>query len=172
MKKSTLVLALALGASTWSLSAQDQGGSSSAGDPAPSQLKAPDGSRGSGVPGRPGGFRLLPPRAMKELNLTEAQRKQLADLEKEVKAKVEKILTPEQLEKMKEMRPPLRPPGPGMGGPGWGGPPPGGPGMGGQRWGGPPPGGPRMGGPGRGGPGGPQGGPEGEGLPQRPPPEQ
>jgi hypothetical protein len=63
---------------------------------------------------------------VEHLNLTADQKKQLADLEAEVKAKVEKILTPEQLEKLKQMRPPMRPGG-GMGrGPG--GPPGFGPG--------------------------------------------
>ncbi len=106
MKQSSIILALALGVSACYLLAQDQGGSASAGNPPPHF-------------GPPAGFHLLPPRAMAELNLTDDQKKQLADLETEVKVKIEKILTPEQLQQLKQMRPPMRP---GMGrGPG--GPP-------------------------------------------------
>ena len=79
-----------------------------------------------GGPGVRPGLHLLPPRAMAELNLTSDQKKQLADLEAEVKAKVEKILTPEQLQQLKEMRPPMGPAGMGPGRPGGRGP--GGPG--------------------------------------------
>ena len=52
---------------------------------------------------------LLPRGAEKTLNLTAAQSQQLKDLESDVKAKVEKILTPEQLTQLKSMRP--QPPG-------------------------------------------------------------
>jgi Spy/CpxP family protein refolding chaperone len=55
---------------------------------------------------------------MQKLNLTDDQKKQVADLEAEVKVKMEKILTPEQLQQLAQMRPP-RPPG-GPGGPGGG----------------------------------------------------
>ena len=122
MKKSVIILALALGASTLSLTAQDQGGAPSAGE----RPSIREGGRGGpGGPGGRGGFHLLPPRAQEQLNLTSDQQKQLAALEVEVKAKIEKILTPEQLKQLKEMRPPGRPGGPGGGG-GPGGP--GGPG--------------------------------------------
>ena len=146
MKKSVMILALALGVSALSLIAQEQGGSPPSGERPP----PPEGAMRGG-PGRgPGGFHLLPPRAQEQLNLTDDQQKQVAALEAEVKAKLEKILTPEQLTQLKQMRPPGRPGGPGGRGPGGFGP----------------------GGPG--GPGGPdgQGGPGGEGRPQRPPPEQ
>jgi hypothetical protein len=149
MKNSAIILALALGVSAWSLTAQEQGGPAPSGErPAPSE----GGMRGG--PGRgPGGFHLLPPRAQEQLNLTADQQKQVAALEAEVKAKLEKILTPEQLTQLKQMRPPGRPGGPGgPGGRGPGGFGPGGPG-------------------GQGGPDG-QGGPGGEGRPQRPPQEQ
>ena len=85
----------------------------------------PDGGKakkGGKDKGRPPRFELgkvLPPFARDELNLTADQQKQLADLEKEVKAKLEKILTAEQKKTLEEMRPPGPPPG----GPG-GGPPP------------------------------------------------
>jgi hypothetical protein len=98
--------------------------------------------------GGPGGFRLpppgviLPPPLQDALQLTEAQKKQLADLQKEVDEKLEKLLTEEQRKQFKELKErgpggpfviPIGPGGP-PGGPG-GGPPGGFPG-------GPPPGGP------------------------------
>jgi len=59
----------------------------------------------------PGGFHLLPPRAGEKLNLTPDQQKQLADLEADVTAKLNKILTAEQKEQLEKMRPPPPPPG-------------------------------------------------------------
>jgi len=56
---------------------------------------------------------LLPPHAQEGLNLTCDQQKQVADLEVETKTKLHKILTPEQLQQLKQMRPP-----PPQGGPG------------------------------------------------------
>jgi formylglycine-generating enzyme required for sulfatase activity/phosphatidylethanolamine-binding protein (PEBP) family uncharacterized protein len=86
-----------------------------------------DGARGtddrflSSVPGpgsgAPGGVRLLPPRAQEQLKLTSEQQKQVSDLETEVRAKLEKILTPEQQEQLKQMRPPQRQGGNGGGNP-------------------------------------------------------
>jgi hypothetical protein len=87
---------------------------------------------------------------MEQLNLTAGQQRQVAALEAEVKAKIEKILTPEQLKQLKQMRPPQRQGGPGGGGRGG----PGGPG------------GPD----GLGGPGGPGGG-ESQPKPHHPPSE-
>ena len=60
-------------------------------------------------PGGGGGLRLLPRGAEKTLNLTAEQNQQLKDLEAEMKGKVEKILTPEQLTQLKSLRP--QPPG-------------------------------------------------------------
>jgi hypothetical protein len=80
-----------------------------------------------------------------KLNLTQDQRKQVADLEKETKAKLDKILTTEQKKILAETRPPR----PGQGGPG---------GQGGQN-------GSRSGRRGPGGGGGPGGGPGGYGGP-------
>jgi len=57
---------------------------------------------------KPGGFHILPPRAMEHLNLTAEQRTQLESLESDVKQKLEQILTHEQLEKLKQMRPPKK----------------------------------------------------------------
>jgi len=124
MNTKIIILALALGASTCLLTAQD-------GNPPP-EGQRPPGRQGG--PGRPGGFHLLPPRAHEQLNLTADQEKQVADLEAEVKGKLEKILTPEQMQQLKQMRPPQRQGGPGgprghgpsgdQGGPGGEGRPP------------------------------------------------
>ena len=57
-------------------------------------------------PRRPGGFHLLPPRASEKLNFTDDQKQQLADLEAEVKTKLDKILTADQKAQLEQMRPP------------------------------------------------------------------
>jgi hypothetical protein len=80
----------------------------------------PPGRPGEPPPPPPGRFvpgRLLPEQIRDELDLTDAQEIQLHDLEKEVKERLLKILTPEQKKKLDELR--RRGPG---------GPPPGGPG--------------------------------------------
>jgi hypothetical protein len=66
---------------------------------------------------------LIPPFVQDKLELTDDQKKQIADLEQEVKAKLSKILTPEQMKTLEEARPPRRGgPGGGQGqGPGGGG---------------------------------------------------
>ncbi|MEI7732897.1 MAG: SUMF1/EgtB/PvdO family nonheme iron enzyme [Verrucomicrobiota bacterium] len=66
------------------------------------------GQGGGGGAGGQSGFRLLPPRAQEQLNLTADQQKQLMDLETEAKAKLDKILTPDQQQLMKQMRSPQR----------------------------------------------------------------
>ncbi|HVS35840.1 MAG TPA: hypothetical protein VMS17_09680 [Gemmataceae bacterium] len=118
----------------------------------------PDGPPGPGGPGGPGGRfgppkpgTILPAFVVEQLKLTDDQKKQLDDLQKEVDVKLDKILTADQKQMLQDLRP-----GRGPGGPG-------GPGRGG-------PGGPD--GPGRGGPGGP-GGPDGPppGGPGRPGPD-
>jgi Spy/CpxP family protein refolding chaperone len=120
------------------------------GNPPPPQggNGGPGGGQGAGRgPGGQGaGFHLIPRFAEEKLNLTDDQKKQVADLESEIKAKLEKILTPEQMKTLAEARPPRR------GGPGGQGGPGGGPGG--------------QGGPG-GGPGGPPG-EQGQGQPPRP----
>jgi Spy/CpxP family protein refolding chaperone len=97
----------------------------------------PDGPGGPG--GGPGGppqpGQIMPGFMQERLNLTDAQKRKMEELQKEVDAKIAKILTPEQLKQFKDM--PQGPRGRGPGGPGGRGP--GGPG-------GPPPG---DGGPGR-----------------------
>jgi hypothetical protein len=77
---------------------------------------------GEGRPGKKGrtrgGFRLggvLPPHVRNNLDLTDAQEKQIAALEKEVKSKLEKILTAEQVRQVERAGPPgprRRPDGP------------------------------------------------------------
>ena len=75
-----------------------------------------------GGPGRPhGGPHLLPPHAAETLNLTDEQKQQLKELEAEVKSKIESILTPAQMEQLKQMRP-QHPPGGGGGAPQGGAP--------------------------------------------------
>jgi hypothetical protein len=75
-----------------------------------------------GGPGNQGGFHLLPPLAREQLNLTADQQKQLAGLELEAKAKLEKILTSEQMQQLSQFQPPQRQGAPGMGGQDMGGP--------------------------------------------------
>ena len=92
----------------------------------------PGGPRmGGGMP-RPG--EILPGMLRQRLNLTAQQEKEVADLQKEVDARLEKILTAEQRDQLKAIRER------GPGGFGFGPPPGGGPG-GRQRGGGRPPGG-------------------------------
>ncbi len=59
------------------------------------------------------GLRILPPGAEEKLSLTADQQKQLADVEADEKAKLEKILTPEQWDALKQIRPPQARDGPG-----------------------------------------------------------
>jgi Spy/CpxP family protein refolding chaperone len=129
MKMKIILLAFALCASTSLLTAQD--------------AKPPGGGQGGPGGGKPGPH-LLPRGADEKLNLTADQKKAIDELEAEVKSKLEKILTPEQLDQLKQMRPP----GGGKGPSGKEGPPPQGGGKGKQG-------------------GGPQGGP-GAGAPKRP----
>jgi Spy/CpxP family protein refolding chaperone len=101
---------------------------------------------------------VFPPDVRDSLHLTEEQEKQIDDLEREIRGRIDKILTAQQRRILSEARPRRGPGGPG----GPGGPPdgPGGrPGRGGQRPGGPD----RPGGPGGPPPGGPD---DFEGPPQ------
>ncbi len=101
------------------------------------------GGRGPGGPPQPG--QIMPVFMQDELKLTDAQKKQLADLQKDVDAKLEKMFTSEQLKQWKEMKENT-----GRGGPS---------GRGGDRGPGGPGGDRGPGGPGGGrGPGGPGGG--------------
>jgi Spy/CpxP family protein refolding chaperone len=141
MKTKVILLALLLGASTGLILAQDSTHEPDGQSPPPGEA-APGGpaGQGHGPRGPGGGFHLLPPRAAERLKLTADQQRQVADLEAETRAKLEKILTPAQMEQLKQMRPPRRPGG--GGGPGGS----------------------------QGGPEGGQDGSSGEGRPQPPPP--
>jgi hypothetical protein len=68
-----------------------------------------------GGPGGPGGggIHILPRGAKEKLNITDDQMKQITDLENDVKSKLEKILTPAQMDQLKQMRPPGGPGGQG-----------------------------------------------------------
>jgi EF hand len=80
------------------------------------------GPGGAGGPPRPG--QILPPFLQESLKLTDAQKKQLADLQSDVDARLGKILTDDQKTQFKELR--KRGPGipGGPGGPGGRKPPP------------------------------------------------
>jgi EF hand len=106
----------------------------------------PGGPRMGGMPPRPG--EILPAMLRQRLNLSAEQEKQIAELQKEVDAKLEKILSIEQRDQLKNMR---------ARGPGGFGPPPGGPGGRQRSGGGRPPGG---------------GGPPGGDGPPPPPPDE
>ncbi len=117
--------------------------------PDPSFNRRPPGGgfpNDGGGPPAPG-FHLIPRFAEPRLSLTDEERKQIATLEADTKARLSKILTPEQMKTMEEARPPR-----GFGGPG-------GPGGG-------PEDGPLNGGPpDERGPGGDPGSPAGSGRP-------
>ena len=115
------------------LSQPPEGGKDKKGQPGKEGKGAKGGKDGKGPPRFELG-KVLPPFAIEELNLTKEQEKKIADLEKEVKAKLEKILTAEQKKTLETLRPPGGGPGGkdgpgGKGGPLGGGPggPPGGP---------------------------------------------
>jgi Spy/CpxP family protein refolding chaperone len=74
----------------------------------------PGGQGGEGGP--PPGWHLLPRFIVEKLDLSDEQREQVKALEAETRAKLEKILTPEQKKILDEARPPRR--GDGQGGQG------------------------------------------------------
>jgi Spy/CpxP family protein refolding chaperone len=78
------------------------------------------GPRGKGPRGKGDRLLVMPPFVRDKLELTKEQEKQLADLDREVRAKLKKILTPEQHKQMEEAlrRGPGGPPGRGPGRPG------------------------------------------------------
>ena len=160
MKKSAAIMALALSVSAWSVTVQGAARQSPAGERQTAKSSETDrsGDRDKGA-----GFHMLPERAVEGLKLTEEQKKQLAELRTEAKEKFEKILTPEQVEKLQKLREQRERFGRGMGGPamrgqgmrqfGTGGPGIGGRGMGGYGMRGPGMAGPGMGRFGMGAPG-------------------
>jgi len=82
--------------------AQDQGAPASP----PSDSRPSEGKGGKGGKGGPGGgLHLLPPRMAEQLNLSDDQKKQISALELEMKTQLEKILQPDQLDKLKQGRP-------------------------------------------------------------------
>lgn len=105
MKIQTMLIALALGVSTCLLQAQPDQGPGAQGGQRP-------GRRQGGGPGGPGGpqqgFHILPPFAQDQLNLTDDQKKQIADLEKQTKEKLDNILTEQQKQKLKDMHQNMR----------------------------------------------------------------
>ncbi len=121
----------------------------------PATQPAGPGGPGGGPRRGPGGFHLLPPFVVDKLNLTDDQTQQIAELEKETKAKLEQILTPEQVKILETARPPHRSGQGHHGSGGQGGSGGEGPGGGGQGG----PGGTGGEGPGGGGQGGPGNGP-------------
>ena len=98
-----MTLLALLGALALTASAQDN--PPSAGSP-PSGGKQP-GQRQGGS-GHQRGFHLLPPPVAEQLKLTDDQKTQIAALEADTKAKLEKILTADQLTQLKNFRPPMR----------------------------------------------------------------
>lgn len=103
--KKTTALVVALGALALAANAQDNNPPNDG----PPRADAPrPGMRQNGGPVGPRGFHLLPPRAEERLKLTDDQKQQIVALEKETRAKLEKILTADQLEQLKNMHPPMR----------------------------------------------------------------
>jgi Spy/CpxP family protein refolding chaperone len=71
----------------------------------------PGGKGGKGFPGGPGGFgmraapgELMPGFIQEQLKLTDDQKKQMADLQKEVDARLDKLLTEEQRTQLKQLK--------------------------------------------------------------------
>ena len=71
--------------------------------------KGPGDKKGKGPKGGPPG-QVLPPFVADALNLTDAQKKQVADLQKEVDVRLQQILTAEQRTQLREMREKKGPP--------------------------------------------------------------
>jgi hypothetical protein len=126
MKKASLNLLLAAGLAAALSFAPLAHAADPAAAPPPRDAAGPaDGGPPDGAPPqdapppRPGGFHLLPPHAAEKLKFTADQRKELTDLEGEVRAKLDKILTSEQKQQLEQMRPPPprrdAPGGPGAG---------------------------------------------------------
>ena len=96
--------------------------------PGGDKKEPPKGDKGRGGFGGPGGRgfggmpkpgQVMPDALREQLKLTDDQKKQMDDLQKEVDAKLDKILTDDQKKQLKEMRD-RGPGGRGFGGPGGG----------------------------------------------------
>ncbi len=102
--KTTVTLLAVLGALALTASAQDNnppGGDAPSGNGQAQHHGGPGGQQR-------GGFHLLPPPVVQQLKLTDDQKTQIAALEADTKAKLEKILTADQLTQLKNFRPPMR----------------------------------------------------------------
>ena len=97
MNKIATSIVLALGLSIVSVTAQDA-------SPSPSPSGQPLHKREHKGSGKEGDLHLLPPRVEEQLNLTPVQKQQIEALQAETNAKLRTILTPEQLEKLKELK--------------------------------------------------------------------
>jgi len=97
--KMTIAVMAAISALALAANAQD--------NTPPSDSQPPSQHAGAHGGGR-GGFHVLPPPLMQQLKLTDEQKTQIAALEAETKAKLEKILTADQLTQLKNFRPPMR----------------------------------------------------------------
>ncbi len=67
------------------------------------------GAKGKGKGFQPG--TVIPPHIVEDLDLTEEQSGAIKELEKEVRGRLEKILKPEQIQKIRDARPPMGGPG-------------------------------------------------------------
>jgi hypothetical protein len=132
--KTTLAMLAFLGAIALTASAQDDTKAAPGDVPPPAQHQ--------GAPRA--GFHLLPPPLVQQMNLTDDQKTQVAALEADTKAKLEKILTADQLKQLNNFHPPRG----GMGGANMRGGGRGGNGPGGDNFMPPPGGGDNNGGPG------------------------
>lgn len=95
-----MTLLAVLGALALTASAQD--------NTPPSDAQPPARHMG-GAGGQPhAGFHLLPPPLVQQLKLTDDQKTQITVLEADTKAKLEKILTADQLTQLKNFRPQMR----------------------------------------------------------------
>ena len=95
-----MTLLAVLGALALTASAQDN---------TPPSDGQPPAQHMGGPGGQPrAGFHLLPPPLVQQLKLTDDQKTQIAALETDTKAKLEKILTADQLTQLKNFRPPMR----------------------------------------------------------------
>jgi hypothetical protein len=116
--KSGLLFAGTLGAAlllAWSADGQPPGGEKKEGGKGgfPGKGGFQKGGFGGGMRGQPG--QIMPQFIQEQLKLTDEQKKQVDDLQKDVDGKLDKILTDEQKAQLKQMR--ERGPG-GFGGPG------------------------------------------------------
>jgi Spy/CpxP family protein refolding chaperone len=119
-KRQLTVCLLSLGLFAGAVVAPMVHGEDAPGNPPPPRQPGGGGGPNGGPGNGPGGFHLLPRFVEDKLDLTDDQKKQIDELEKDTKAKLEKILTADQLKTLQETRPPRGPGGGPGGGPGAG----------------------------------------------------